>query len=140
MKLSQFTANRAETATLHVEDPVSGEPLYNDPEAKEHPVRITLLGIDSDKYKSVQRRLTDQKLARQLKQGRKFRLNAADLETDQLELLVACTVKWEGLTDDSGQALECLPVNVRAFYAGCDWLREQVSAFVNDRANFLGNS
>jgi hypothetical protein len=49
---------------------------------------------------------------------------------------VKLTVAWEGFTLD-GVKLDCTPENVRTVYNEWSWIKEQVSEFVADRANFF---
>jgi len=50
--------------------------------------------------------------------------------------VIRCTLAWRGIVYE-GEALECNPGNARRLYAALPWLREQVEAFIADRANFL---
>ena len=55
---------------------------------------------------------------------------------ENIELLVACTLNWAGIRA-KGQPLPFSVDNARVIYAKLPWLREQVKAFIEDRANFL---
>lgn len=126
------TRGAEQGAELQLSHPRSGELI---------PARISLLGADSsawlDKHREFQRRRADR-----LNRTRKFVVSPEDLEAEQLELLVVATTGW----DWSGITLEGEPVPAfsadaaRRIYKRFGWVREQVDAFVQDRANFLPRS
>lgn len=58
------------------------------------------------------------------------------IEADGIALLVACTVGWENLQED-GEDVPFTPEAAQRIYKEYKWIREQVDAFVQDRANFL---
>jgi len=126
MDLTQFdvVSPANEGVWMNLEHPVTGEPLD---------VRIKLAGIDSDYYKKELRKQQNKKFKKGFR-----KLSAEELEADTIELLVACTLDWEGV-ELEGQALECNPENVRKIYKRFPWIKEQVDNFINDRANFLKN-
>ena len=109
---------------MELEHPVTGEPLG---------VKIKLAGTDSDYYKKELRRQQNKRLKKGIRN-----INAEELEAEAVELLVACTLDWEGV-ELEGQALECNPENVRKIYKKFPWIKEQVDAFINNRANFIKN-
>lgn len=129
---------------LHVK--FDGEKQYEgspeDVAAKSKPVRIFLIGQDSAEYSAVRQKLSNKALNKMAKAGgpgKKGAVSAEQLEEDKLELAVAATKNWENVVWE-GQTLPFSPENVRKVYQECPWLLEQVEEFVNDRANFLGNS
>ena len=126
MDLTQFDivspANEGVWMTL--EHPVTGEPLD---------VKIKLAGVDSDYYKKELRKQQNRKFKKGFR-----KMSAEELEADTIELLVACTLDWEGV-ELEGQALECNAENARKIYKRFPWIKEQVDNFINDRANFLKN-
>ena len=118
---------RDQAAWLEVMDPVSGRP---------NGVRIRLAGLDSPAHRAAQREMTNRRLAAMARRGSRYRPRAEELEAEALNLLVAVTLDWEGISEN-GQPLACTPENVREVYARVPWLHEQVDDFVGDRANFL---
>lgn len=141
MDLSKL--NAATTApkgvAMKVVDPRTDEPLFDEMEggAKQY-VTITLLSSDSNEYKRVSHKVANRKLKKITARGRIPKLTAEETENDQLDLLVACTLGWENVVYE-GQPLEFNPENVRMLYSKVPVIREQVDAFIGDRANFLGN-
>lgn len=118
----------ADTATMTVRDPVSGEDLMN----KDKPVTITVAGMDSAIYKAVRREALNKRLSDT--SGRKAK--AEDVEKMTIAGLAKCTVAWSGIVFN-GKELPCDAEHAASLYAKADWLRQQVDAFMSERANFL---
>lgn len=124
-------ANAESGAVMTVRHPVSDAVLEGtDGQA----ITITLAGSDSERFRKVQRASTNRRLKTQ--SSRRGQVTSEELEADSLETLAACTISWRGLVVD-GEALECNAANARKAYKRLPWLKEQVDAFVGDRANFL---
>lgn len=118
-------------ADMPLRHPATGEELFND--AGEAMV-IRLLGADSEEY----RRTVRVNANRNLKLGRQAP-TVERFEQGGIDLLVAVTVGWKGLQFDDS-ALEYSPDAARKLYTEHLWIREQVDAFVAERANFLTNA
>jgi hypothetical protein len=115
--------NSDEGVWMELESPKDGEPLG---------MHIKVLGKDSKEYKSQIRKNNDKKL----KKG--FRnLKFEKIETEEIELLTACTADWKGVVYN-GEELEFSRENVRWLYKTYSWAKEQVDEFIGDRSNFLG--
>jgi hypothetical protein len=54
--------------------------------------------------------------------------------------MVKCTTAWDGVGYGGEDEIECTPANVLMLYTELPWLRDQVSAFIDDRTNFLGEA
>ncbi|MFO1126374.1 MAG: hypothetical protein U1E25_14595 [Methylocystis sp.] len=119
----------AEMKVLH---PTSGAVLSQE---DGQPIVITLVGEDSERFRRASRASLDRRLKRQ-SAGVSAPPSAEELENNAIETLVACTIGWSGIALD-GKTLDCTPENARMIYKRLRWLREQVDAFINDRANFL---
>lgn len=104
----------------HVADPL-GMPMFQDGE----PVTITVCGSDSATYKNRQRELARENTGKDV-----------DRDAVAMDMLVACTMDWSGILWD-GEDLEFTPENARRLYAKHEWLRENVSGAILDRANFF---
>ena len=113
------TSNEGEWLELEHED---GSPMD---------ARIKLLGYDSDVCQKQRRKNADKRLKK-----RNFKTTSAELENENISLMVAATQDWEGF-EDGGTALECTQENVRWLYQNCPEVRDQVDAFMGDRSNFL---
>ena len=138
MDLAKFDTRKtaSEGVAMVVRHPQTDEPLVDEKSGR--PVTITLLGEDSDVYKQVSHRSSDERLKKRVKKGR-IEIRTAEIERDALEVLVACTKDWDGIVLD-GQGLEFTPDNARKLYTRIPFVRDQAAEFINDRANFLGNS
>lgn len=115
--------NAEEGAWLELEHPSSGEPLG---------IHIKLVGVDSKTYNKQLRKQQDKRLKKQFKN-----ISAQELENESIELLVACTLDWEGVIFEEN-ALECNKENVRWLYKNFKWIREACDDFIGERAHFLG--
>lgn len=62
-----------------------------------------------------------------------------DVEAKTLDLLVAATVSWTGVTDDGGEPVPCVAEHVRALYAHPElpWLWAQVRRAFVDTSRFF---
>lgn len=109
--------------------------LRNPKTDAELPGRIKLLGADSEVYRERARDFARARAAR-LNKLRKLSITPEELEAEGIELLVAVTVGWSGITRD-GEEFVYSPDNARELYRKYPWIREQVDAAVGDRANFL---
>ena len=129
MDIASLTVVDDDGAILHLRHPATGAPLFDGDE----PVTITLAGKDSQRYRTAQRIISN----RNIRQGRKIVPTVESFEADAVEILVACTVAWSGIEVD-GKAVMPTAENARKVYSDprCAWLREQVDAFIDDRANF----
>lgn len=90
------------------------------------PVTITLLGKDSDAFKTRSNAIDNRRYA----QGARLKLTAEALKADAASVLAKCTVAWTGITDD------CTYENAVRLYSRVTAIREQVDVFVGDRGNF----
>lgn len=86
----------------------------------------------------ISQKISDRRLQKRFSKG-KAKFNSAEMLEDGLELLVACTKGWKHIKI-SGVVLPFSEENSRMLYTKYPWIREQVDTFVNDRANFLGES
>lgn len=94
-------------------------------------VTITLLGADSAKVRNRQRMEIDKRL----KRGNRAKSSAAEIEENGIDLLAFCTVGWSGMKF-KGEEVPFSADNARKLYTALPALRDQVDAFVGDRANF----
>ena len=104
----------------HVADPL-GEPMLQGGA----PVTISVCGSDSPAYKNRQREL-----------ARENTDKALDRDDVALEMLIACTLGWQGIIWN-GEELAFTPENVRMFYERHFWVADNVAGVILDRANFL---
>lgn len=132
-------------AFLHLKHPGTGEPLYEDlpgeageiggasPEPSREPVGIVLLGRDAPLVRERVRKALNARI-RERERG-ETRTVEESVE-EGLDLLVACTVEFRNIEDEGRPVTK---ERAREFYEKYDWVVEQATRFVNDRAPFLGN-
>lgn len=127
--LGQFEAG-TEGEWLELLHPVTGQPIEDEDGEK---LRVELVGKDSKQYRKAQRTITERRLKSRSKANR---FDADALEQEAVDILVACTIGWEGFAE-GGEELEFKPANVRKVYTTHLWIKEQVDEFVDDRGNFM---
>jgi hypothetical protein len=102
------------------------------------PVTILLLGPDSAKYRALTRENVRRRLERRATGAAPITEAEIDeVERDTLEILAVCTVGWKGVYTPEGDEIACSADNARALYENYPVVREQVDAFVGNRANFI---
>lgn len=116
-------------AEMSLRHPATQTPLH-DENGRE--VTITLAGIDSDAFRKAQRAAINKRIAN----GGRTKILAEEYETEQIEMLIRCTLTWHGIVLD-GEKLECTATNARRLYQALPWVREQADQFIADRANFI---
>ena len=136
----QFDLAQVDTKTLAetgVDMPVKsldGKPLVA---RNGEQVAITVLGSDSNKYRSLTRTQVRKRLD-QMAGGKQITEAEMDeTEQDVLDVLVACTVGWKNVLDTEGNAIPFTSDNVRKLYGAYPVIREQVDTFISNRANFI---
>jgi hypothetical protein len=114
-------------ADLTLEHPVTGEPLD---------IIITLAGTDSSSYRMKQKEIQNKRMTK-MARGKKADFTTTDDEA--CDLLAGCTLGWVGI-EDGGEELSFSTSNAKDLYTNHLWIREQVDAFIGDRANFFSNA
>lgn len=161
------SANRG--SFLHLEDPYTDEPLWHVPpfpadipeEAQEdwsvanrEAVGIMLRGADAKEIQAIQheqnaRRVRQKGVVKQNKRGGVDVQQAIDTVLDRLtpeeqekgsvEQLVAATINFQHV-ESAGVVITPDVESCGPFYAKHPWVREQAFGWINDRANYLGES
>lgn len=126
-----------EGADLELTHPITGAVLTD--EKTGEAVSIKLIGADSKEYQSLTHKAQTKRLNKRLSRGGVVKMTAEELDADALELLVHCTKGWKHVLVD-GKELVFNETNARQLYTRFPWIRDQVSDFVQERANFLGES
>ena len=129
-------------ADMHVRDP-DDELVYQDvPKPKRgqkaadpKPVTIRVRGSDSPTFRTVDHRVNGTSTLRVKRGG--VRIDNAEAERKRIEVMAGCTISWDGIEED-GAPLECTVKTAIRVYTAYPWLGDQVSAFMDDRTNFLG--
>lgn len=123
----------ADTFTLHLKHPVTGEKLYAD-EKQEQAVTITIYGTSSKKYRNAVTAMQN----RQLRRKAKDKASAEDLQEEGIGLMVACSASSENLAID-GEEVKT-EAQFRKLYSDprFSWIKDQVDEALADVSNFLG--
>lgn len=115
--------------------PVTDAPLKTD---DDKPIGVSVLGADSDRYQELSRSRGNARLKETMKKGAKANITTESIDADALAILVGVTTEVHNVVID-GKKYANSPADIREMYEKLPWAREQVQAFVEDRANFLGN-
>lgn len=130
------TKSRSEAGVAMTVKTLTGTPLLNS-EGKE--VSIVVKGPDSAEYARLIRAQVKKRMARS---GAPTDEQFTEDEGDLIELLVACTVGWSGILkkpggDEAGaSSVKFTPDACRDLYRSFPVIRDQVDAFIANRANF----
>ena len=136
MDLKNLTTTQ-EGATLELRHPATGEILkYGGKKDQDHTMHLILAGADSDIYKKAQRKVTDRRFKQQQK-FRHFRLTAAMIEDEAIEILAAVTLGGKLLMNSKEITVDAN--NAGDIYREYPWIRDQVDIFIEDRSNFLSS-
>lgn len=139
-----------ETATLELDGP-DGAPAMvaldsNDIDEKtgkprQHRLTIELVRADSSEAQKKQRQQQNARLKKASK-TRRLNLRQEELDAEALDIAVFCTRGWANFMNADDTPMPCSAVNVRKLYEDnrYTWLYRQVSEFIEQPANFAGNS
>jgi|JI10StandDraft_1071094.scaffolds.fasta_scaffold169162_4 hypothetical protein len=129
--LKRSTIRDAHQAVMQVLDPETGKPTG---------ATITLMSPEHPRAK--QEAAGFERRRRQEARSRGGRpVDDPEAEMARLfERLTFMTLDWAGFVDDAGAPLECSAEQVRSWYEGVAWLRNQVLRFIADQANFIERS
>lgn len=145
MDISQFDSIKTKVSDLQVEGPADELLTYDTGEKNEEGkpihsiVTISVVSSDSSEYtREYKDQITETiaKVAKRAGKGGKFKVTGDSVDSDKLDLAIACTKGWKGF-ELNGKPLEFNPKNCRMLYARLPFVREQVEQFINDRGNFL---
>ena len=137
MDLSALDNITTGTCELAIYGP-DGEPLTYDDNGTESPCTITVVSADSADYQRVFKRQVTAKSRDMQKRGR-AKITGDSVESDKIELLVACTKGWKGFVMGD-QPFPFTQANATRLYTQYPIIREQVEAGITDRGNFVQKS
>lgn len=116
-------------ALLELRDPAGNPVLQEDGS----PVTLTVLGEDSDVVTQVNNRNANQFLRGTSAGGQA--VTAEMSRTNEINKFATATVGWSGIVVD-GEVVTFSLDAAKALYRRFPWIRDQVRAFIGDRANF----
>lgn len=125
-----------EGSVMEVKNPKTGEVLrHEDGRA----FTITYRGKDSAAFRELGRAQSDRRIEQNMRT--RMPVKSAVIERDDIELIVAATLKWDIVLGKNGDGTPRLPPSkpneYRAAYTKYPWLKEQGDEFVGVRANFI---
>lgn len=121
----------ADTAVISIYHPNTGQTLTNDDGSE---MTVTVYGAESSVYRNVAREQQDRRMARIAKTGKSI-LTSAELEANQLELVVKAVKDWTITLN--GETPEVSPKSVEDVLTKYTWLRAQIEDGITNSANFL---
>ena len=113
-------------AVLHLTHPVHGHELFNG----DIPMTISLLGGESTIAKQEIKKRAQRQLNSRLKSE-----SIDALMANNVQFLAKLTMGWTGMSEN-GEPIELTLETAIDTYTKHQWIREQVDAFISDRANF----
>lgn len=129
INLEKMAEQGADMELMH---PVDNEVMLQD---NKSPITIKLVGTDSKAYRNKNRDFQRKRIAKMTKSRTKT-IDYTVSDEDACELLAECTIGWSGIVVE-GKPLEFSKENAEILYMQFNWIREQVDAFIGDRANFF---
>lgn len=130
-------ANRG--AWLHFTDPTTGEPAYLD-KAKKKPVRVKLLGMNSNEFRLAQIEAANKAKKGGDKESELFTIeDLQKTKEDAAKLYARMTSDWQNMPafDGSDSTEEFSKDAAFTLYLNYSDARLQASAFISDDANFM---
>lgn len=136
MDLSSLSPSE-DARPLHLLHPLTEEPLYADDEAQSGPFIVYVHGSDSKVFEKVKHRIANRRIGKVDAAKNKVRgLTAESVAGEDREMLVACIEGWEIVVN--GEHAPSDKETIARILDSYPWIGEQVNAFIQDRANFLG--
>lgn len=120
-----------EGQVVHLSD-LHSEPMYYGEDRK--PVTVKVAGTFSATYRRAEQALADRRLKRSAR-----RLTGEGMQKDQLGLVAACVLSWEGFFDN-GKPIPCDRSSVVMVLERAPWIREQIERAMEDHEGFFGGS
>lgn len=99
-----------------------------------NPVKLKLLGPDSDTYRRLVRAQARRRLQSAVAGGETDTF--AEEEAATFEILSSCTVDWSGIQSTSGEPIPFSREAAEALYRGFPAIRDQVDGWISTRVNF----
>jgi len=130
MDMLRFEITDDDVGVMEVRHPGSGVVLKD---AAGNPVTVSMVSLDSPRYKAAQRMTIDKRLK---DQGRSVAVSAESMEADNIETVALAVTGWSGIGIDSDET-PCSFNSVCDAFRRLPWLFEQCSRYLGNRANFL---
>lgn len=122
------TLRPVEGETMELLHPVTREVITDEKGKAPKPFTINLIGADSNEYRALVKKAYRS-------DNNKKKVDFDDLERKNIESLARATKGCFLILDK--KEVECTFENMVKVYTEFMWIREQVSEFIHDRANFI---
>jgi hypothetical protein len=99
-------------------------------------ITITLMGSDSDEYRTTIKKRFEQAQRQQAKSKKGNEIDLDEAEDKSRDLLAKMTLSWENV-EEAGKKVSCTFESAKDLYKKYPWIREQVEKFISDRSNFI---
>lgn len=120
--LSGLSAAQEEGFDVSITHPKSGEPLG---------ITVRVAGPDSKRVKSARAIIVNERSEMRLR-----KISADRMEDESNRITAASIISWSGVIV-GGKTWECSPQAAYKLMVQWPFIREQIDAFVGDRANFI---
>lgn len=120
--LKSLSADQEAGTEIQILHPGTGEPLG---------INMMIAGPDSKRQKAKTSEIIGERTDLRLR-----KITAARLEDEAVRIAAASIISWTGVVED-GKELEYSPSAALGLLTRYPFIREQVSSYANDRANFL---
>ncbi len=100
-------------------------------------IRVNIISLNDEKMKQIRRKFINKRIELE-KKGKSFR--ADDIESNEIDLLVACITGWDWYGEDvtfNGSKPDFNEANVRNVLNTFGWFKDQVSEAVGDEKAFF---
>ena len=127
------TQTRSEQGVaMTVRHPGTGLAILDD---QGEPVTITLMGNNSEAFRTMQRAISERRQARRAK---RIEITVDDLRNDDTEVMAALTLGWT-FTEMDGKPFSFSPENARRLWADTrwEWLFNEAVSFTAAAGNFM---
>lgn len=120
--LSDLTSLQESGAEIDITHPGTGEPLG---------IKMVIAGPDSKRQKAATSLIVSERAEMRLR-----KITAGRLEDEGLRIAASSILSWSGVMEN-GKEVEYSPSAALSLLTRYPFIREQVAAYANDRANFL---
>lgn len=100
-------------------------------------IRVNIISLNDEKMKQIRRKFINKRIELE-KKGKSFR--ADDIESNEIDLLVACITGWDWYGEDvtfNGSKPDFNEANVRNVLNTFGWFKDQISEAVGDEKAFF---
>jgi hypothetical protein len=121
-----------QSAEIAIKDPTTGKKLAT----------VTMAGPEHPKRKAIEFSKQRRMITALARSGKIENIDPVELEQDKIDLLVACTLAWDGIADAKGEPIPCTAENARTLYSadGHGWLRKSLYEAMDERDRFIASS